>query len=345
MKVSVFAVDLAKSKFQVHGFNGNGEKVVGKTIKREDLLRFFELREERCEVVMEACGTAHYWGRRLQILGYRVRLLPAQHVKPFVMGNKHDANDADAIYEASRRPKLRPVLVKSVQQQDSLLLHSARERLIKARTALVNQLRAELAERGIVFDRKPGVLRRGLVEVLDRPLAGDITGDFQVWARGLLDEWDDLDRRIQASERRIQHAYRHNPICRELADIEGIGPITATAVVALAGNAKQFDSSRQFAAWVGLTPKERSSGQTRHLGGITKRGDAYLRKLLVMGARAAVCSAATKTDERSQWINALLARRGHNKTCVALANKNARIIWAMLNTGERYRRPVMAEAA
>lgn len=345
MKISVFAVDLAKSKFQVHGFDRQGEKRLAKTLKRAEFLRFFQLREERCEVVMEACSASHHWGRQLQGLGYRVKLLPAQHVKPFVVGNKTDANDADAIHEASQRPRIRAVAVKSVEQQDGMLVHAARERLIKARTALINQMRAELAERGIVYDRRPGALRRGLAEFLEHSPEGEITVTFQSWVRESLEQWEHLDQSLRSCETQIRQTYRQTAVCSQLGEVEGIGPITATAAVAQVGNGRQFESSRQFAAWVGLTPKEKSSGQTRHLGGITKRGDGYLRKLLVHGARAALRTAATKTDSRSQWINALVARRGHNKACVALANKNARIIWAMLTTGQCYRRPALAQAA
>jgi transposase len=345
MKISVLAVDLAKSKFQVHGFDGRGEKQLAKTLKRADFLRFFQLREERCEVVMEACSASHHWGRQLLELGYRVRLLPAQHVKPYVVGNKNDANDADAIHEASQRPRIRAVAVKSVAQQDGMLVHATRERLIKARTALINQMRGELAERGVIFERRPGALRRGLIQFLEHPAAGDVTSLFQHWLRDALDEWERLDLSIRSCELQIRRAYQQSVACSQLGAVEGIGPITATAAVAQVGDGRQFQSSRQFAAWVGLTPKEKSSGQARHLGSITKRGDGYLRKLLVHGARAALRAAATKTDARSQWINALVARRGHNRACVALANKNARIIWAMLTSGQAYRGSVTAQAA
>jgi len=339
MKISVYAVDLAKSKFQVHGYDALGERRVAKTLSRAGMRRLFCGQEAHAEVVMEACGAAHYWGRYLKGLGYGVRLIAPQHVKAFVLGNKTDANDTDAIYEASRRTGLRSVPIKSIAQQDALLVHAQRERLVKARTALVNQLRGELAERGVVFGKKTGVLRRGVVGFVDQPADDEVTPYLQCWVRERLEEWQGLDERIQACERQMQQWYRATPACVRIGAVEGIGVITATAAVASVGDARQYDSGRHFSAWLGLTPKERSSGQMRHLGGITKRGDSYLRKLLVHGARSAVLAAQRKTDTRSRWINALVARRGHNKAVVALANKNARILWALLSRGECYRPP------
>lgn len=344
MKISVYAVDLAKGKFQVHGFDARGERRLAKTLSRAGMQRLFSTQDERGEVVMEACGSAHYWGRYLEGLGYRVRLIAAQHVKAFVVGNKTDANDADAIYAASRRAGIRSVPLKTVVQQDALLVHAQRERLVKARTALVNQLRGELAERGVVFGKKTGVLRRGVVALLEQDAGGEVTDSLRCWVKERLDEWRALDERIKTCEREMQQGYRTHPACALIGAIEGIGVITATATVATVGDARQYESGRHFAAWLGLTPKERSSGQMRHLSGITKRGNSYLRKLFVHGARAAVRVASRKTDARSRWINALVERRGHNKAVVALANKNARIVWALLNSGECYRTPV-AEAA
>lgn len=348
MEINVFAVDLAKYKFQVHGFDARGERRLAKTLKRDVVLSFFAGRSERCEVVMEACGGAHYWGRRLVELGYRVRLIPPQFVKPFVVGNKTDANDADAIYEASRREKVRAVPVKGIEQQDALLTHATREQWIKVRTALVNQIRGELAERGIVLGKRIGVLRAGLKVLLGREPAGEVTPTFQAWLEQRYADWQWLDAQIQACERRLQHTYQATPACEQIGQVEGIGPITATATVALVGDGQQFHSSRRFAGWLGVTPKEHSSGEHRHLGGLTKRGDAYLRKLYVHGARAAIRAATRKAkagqplSERERWIQAVVARRGYNKACVAVANKNARIVWALLTTGEGYRPSAIA---
>lgn len=343
MKISVYAVDLAKNKFQVHGYDARGERRAAKTLSRTGMLRFFDGHEASgIEVVMEACASAHYWGRRLRALGYRVRLIPAQHVRAYVLGNKTDANDADAIYAVSHRRDIRAVPVKTVAQQDALLMHSTRERLVASRTALINQLRGVLAERGVVFGQKPAVLRRALIEWLETPAAGEVTEPLLQWVRARRDEWVALDEQIAHCEREMRQWYQATPSCVQIGEVEGIGVITATAVVASVGNARQFDSGRQMASWLGLTPKERSSGAMRHLGGITKRGDGYLRKLLVHGARAAVLAASRKHDARSRWINALVARRGHNKAVVAVANKNARILWALLSTGECYRQSPVA---
>lgn len=344
MKISVYAVDLAKNKFQVHGFDAQGERRAAKTLNRSGMVKFFDGVTQGAEVVMEACASAHYWGRRLLSLGYRVRLIPAQHVRAYVLGNKTDANDADAIYAVSQRKDIRAVQVKTVAQQDALLVHNTRERLIAARTALINQIRGVLAERGVVFGQRADVLRRELVAWLETSPGGEITELLQQWVRERWAEWQALDEQIMHCDRQMRQWYQATPACTQIGEIEGIGVITATAVVASVGNARQFDSGRQFASWIGLTPKERSSGAMRHLGGITKRGDGYLRKLLVHGARAAVLAAKGKRDVRSRWINALVERRGHNKAVVALANKNARILWALLTTGECYRRPEASAA-
>lgn len=338
MNITVYAIDLAKNKFQVHGFDARGERRIAKTLSRSGMLKFFDGRDAGSELVMEACSSAHYWGRRLLGFGYRVRLIPAQHVRAYVLGNKTDANDADAIYEVSRRKDIRPVQVKSVAQQDALLVHNTRERLIAARTALINQLRGVLAERGVVFGQRVHVLRRELAEWLEMPAGGEVTDLLQQWVRERKAEWEKLDEQIAHCDAQMRQWYQATAACLQIGEVEGIGVITSTAIVASVGDARQFDSGRQFAGWLGLTPKERSSGAMRHLGGITKRGDGYLRKLLVHGARAAVLAAKNKGDARSRWINALVERRGHNKAVVALANKNARILWALLTTGECYRR-------
>lgn len=343
MKITVYAVDLAKNKFQVHGYDARGARCVARTLTRTAMLKYLDGREAAgVEVVMEACASAHYWGRRLLGLGYQVRLIPAQHVRAYVLGNKTDANDADAIYAVSRRRDIRPVPVKTVAQQDALLVHLTRERLVAGRTGLINQIRGVLAERGVVFEKKPTVLRRALAAWLETPVAGEITETLQQWVRARRDEWDVIEEQITQCDRQMRQWYQATPACAQIGEVEGIGVITATAVVASVGDAKQFDSGRQFSSWLGVTPKERSSGAMRHLGGITKRGDSYLRKLLVHGARAAVLAAKGKHDARSRWINALVERRGHNKAVVAVANKNARIVWALLTTGECYRRPFAA---
>lgn len=337
MDVTTFAVDLAKQVFQVHGFTSHGERVVARRLSRGRFVRYLAERPERGLVVMEACAAAHHWGRELEALGYRVRLIPPQHVAALRMGNKTDGNDADAIYEASRRPKMRFVAVKSEAQQDVLALHRVRERLVGRRTALINQIRGLLGERGHVYGRRRGVLRRAIPELLCRegaltPVLAELLGEL--WA-----EFCELDRRIGELERRLKRLHRASEPCRRLGAIEGVGELTATAVAAAIVDGSAFGSGRQFAASLGLTPREHSSGTYRQLGGITKRGDGYLRKLFIHGGRAAVQAAlrGDKDDARSRWIRALVERCGKNKAAVAVANKNARISWALLRRGECYR--------
>ena len=345
MEISVFSVDLAKNKFQVHGFDARCEKRVAKTLKRPQFLKFFVERSERCEVVMEACGGAHHWSRQLLKLGYRVRMIPPQFVKPFVVGNKTDANDADAIYEASRRPSIRSVPVKRIDQQNALLAHATREQWIKMRTALINQIRGELAERGIVFNKGVAALRRGLPALVDAECSGDVTPTFQAWLCQRQQDLKDFDTRIKDCEKQIQQQYKDSAACEQIGEVNGIGPLTATATVALVDDGRQFHSARHFGSWIGLTPKEHSSGERRLLGGMTKRGNVYLRKLFINGARSVISASLGKRktgrplNERDQWIEALVARRGFNKAVVAMAHKNARIVWAMLTSGECYRPP------
>lgn len=340
MKINVIAVDIAKRVFQVHGFTGSGERVLVKRLSRQRFAQFFRDEGPKgCEVVMEACGSAHYWSRCLRRWGYRVRLIPPQHVRAYVVGNKTDGNDADAIYHASRRRDLRDVPVKTTAQQDIALIHRLRERRKKQRVALVNQLRGALAERGLICGRGVKPLRELVQRVLDEEAgrAEEITPILLEQIRALREEWAALDARIATAERAIQAHARTHAACRLIGEIEGIGPLSASAVIAQVGDGSQFHSARQMAAWLGLAPKEHSSGQQRRLGGITKRGDTYLRTLLVHGARAVAQHAARKDDARSRWVCALIRRRGFNKAVVALANKNARIIWALLHTGECYR--------
>lgn len=334
MQVTTFAVDLAKAKFQVHGYTAQGEKVIARTLTREKFLRFFADRPERCRVAMEACGSAHHWARALRALGFAPELLPPQHVAALLLGNKNDANDTDAIFEAANRPMIRRVPVKTEPQQDLLAAHRVRERLMKARTALINQIRGLLTERGVVFDRRPGTLKCALPRWLE-----GVEGPLATLIAELREEWVALDARIAQQEARIKTHHRASAECQRLAAVEGIGILTATATVASVGDARAFRSGRQLSAWLGVTPSEHSSGQRRHLGGITKRGDGYLRKLFIHGARAAVRAAERKRDARSRWINDLVARRGVNKAVVAVANKNARIAYALLARGEDYRPP------
>jgi len=338
MKVKTFAVDLANRVFQVHGFDVGGRRVLKRRLKREEFLGFFEQREERCVVVMEACRGAHHWGRQLRALGYEAELIAPQHVKALVVGSKTDANDADAIYEASLRPRIGRVALKSLEQQEVQALHRVRERLIKERTARVNQIRGLLSEVGLVLPARRTALYRALPEVLEEADNG-LSPRLRALVGQLWEELGEGDARIARLECELRRELRANEVAQRLDEVPGVGALTATALVASVGGAGQFSSARQFAAWLGLVPKEHSSGERRRLGGITKRGDVYLRKLLIHGARSAVRAAARKQDRHSRWIQALVARRGHNRAVVAVANKSARVLWALLRSGERYRAP------
>lgn len=343
MEITTFAIDLAKNKFRVHGYDARRETRYAKTLKRQELLRFFSDRTSRCQVVMEACAGAHHWGRQLIQIGYQVRLIPPQFVTPLRIGNKTDPNDTDAIFEASDRPKVRPVPVKSVAQQDALLAHSTRQQWMGFRTALINQVRGALAERGIVFGKTVSHLRAGLREQLSRELEGEQTGVFIDWLRQRVAQWRWIDEQIDLEDAQIQHHFGSTPACRQIEAVEGIGVQTASATIALVGDASQFESSRRMSSWLGLTPKENSSGERRHLGSITKRGQTYLRTCLIHGGRSVVSAvgrkvkAAKPLNPRETWVYELVKRRGVNKACVAIAAKNARILWALLTTGQAYR--------
>lgn len=336
MNAITYSVDLASTVFQVHGFDSQHQRVSKRRLSRKQFAAWCQALAMGSLVVMEATGSAHHWGRVLQAREIRVKLLPPQHVKAMVIGNKTDANDADAIYEASLRPKVQPVPVKSAEQQALLAEHRRREALKRDRTRTINQIRALLREFGILVGQRGGPFRRQLPLILE-----DAENALPMRARQLLaEESDDLryqDDRINTIETRIKAQAYSQDDCIRLMAIEGIGPISATALVATIGADRRFSRSRQFAASLGLVPREHSSGTRHQLGAITKRGNGYLRYLLVHGARAVVAAAKGKSDPRSRWIQALEARAGTNKTVVAIANKNARIVWALLSRGETYR--------
>ena len=304
MKLKRIGVDLAKQVFQIHGVDSHEQAVCRKQLKRLQMLDFFR-RLEPCTVAMEACGSAHYWARELRTLGHEVRLIAPQFVKPYVKSGKNDANDAEAICEAASRPSMRYVEVKSAEQQAGQALHRIRSRLIRARTALD-------AQNGL-----PGQMRELLAE-----LSGEL---------------DEQDARLSRLDDMIQRQAREDEPVGRLMQVEGIGPITATDLVSAVGDARQFSSARRFAAWLGLVPRQHSSGGKERLGAINKRGDSYLRTLLIHGARAVLRHCQDKADRRSQWLRQLVCRRNPNIATVALANKNARIAWAILSRGEGYR--------
>jgi transposase len=286
---------------------------------------------------MEACGGAQYWAREFQRYGHTVKLISPQFVKPYVKGNKNDSRDAEAICEAVSRPHMRFVPLKTVESQDIQAIHRVRSRLIKERTALVNQVRGLLAERGIVIAQGITKLRKQLPVIVEDG-AHELTPLSREVMRELYEELAALDERITRADHLIKRVFADNESCQKLAQVEGIGPVVATALVAAVGNAKEFTNGRHLAAWLGLVPRQHSTGGKERLLGISKRGDRYLRALLIHGARATVHRARRKTDARSRWIVSLEQRRGKNIATVAIANKNARIAWALLTSDAQYRK-------
>jgi transposase len=335
VKLKRIGVDLAKSVFQVHGVDNHEQVKVRKQVKRREMLDFFR-QTEPCLVAMEACGSAHHWGRELTKLGHEVKLIAPQFVKPYVKSGKNDANDAEAICEAASRPNMRYVALKTAEQQAGQSLHRVRSRLVKARTALVNESRGLLSEFGIVGNIKGvSACRRLLAGVLEDAENG-LPDTMRELLAQLTEQLTEQDTHIAKLDGRIRQQCVHDERIKRLLAIEGIGPISASAVVAAVGDARQFKSARDLSAWLGLVPNQHSSGGKERLGSISKRGDAYLRTLLIHGARAVVNVCQDKTDRKSEWIKGLMIRRNKNIATVALANKNARIIWAVLTRGERY---------
>jgi transposase len=332
--IATIGLDLAKNIFQVHGVDAKGRVLVKKALRRAQIASFFG-QLAPCVVGMEACGGAHFWARKLQAFGHTVRLMAPQFVKPYVKSQKNDAADAEAICEAVTRPSMRFVPAKSVEQQAILAVHRVRQGLVKLRTAQVNQTRCLLAEFGLVLPRGIQHMRR-VPAVLDAA-ADELPQSFRQLMLDQLESIRALDRRIAELESDIRHWHRESAASRRLAEIPGIGPLTASALVASVGNAATFTSGRQLAAWIGLVPRQHSSGGKPKLLGIGKRGDGYLRALLVHGARAVVSSPRRPMQGTSRWIDRLLARRHTNIAIVAQANKTARIAWALLRHGDSYR--------
>lgn len=335
MKLKRIGIDLAKQVFQVHGVDSHEQVACRKQLKRAQMLDFFR-QLEPCRVAMEACGSSHYWARELRTLGHDVRLIAPQFVKPYVKSGKNDANDAEAICEAASRPNMRYVEVKSAEQQAGQALHRIRSRLIRARTALVNEIRGLLGEFGWVEARCGVAAARRLAQSALESTENGLPGRMRELLTELHDELVEHDARLDRLDRMIQRQAREDERVERLLQIEGIGPITATAIVSAVGDARQFSSARQFAAWLGLVPRQHSSGGKERLGSISKRGDTYLRTLLIHGARSVLKPSQDKTDRRSEWLQRLLGRRNKNIATVALANKNARIVWAILSRGDRY---------
>lgn len=330
MKVTAIGLDLAKSVFQVHGVDERGQAVLRRQLKRAQVLEFFA-RLEPCLIGMEACATAHYWGRKLAALGHTVRLIAPNYVKPYVKTNKNDARDAEAICEALLRPSMRFVALKSVEQQGLLALQRLRQGMIDARTALVNQLRGLLAEYGLVVAVGRRRFEQALPRLIQEP--SEVPELLRAALEPMRVQLLGLNEAIAQLEGRIAAWHGQNEASQRLAEVPGVGLMTATAAVASIGDARVFDSGRGFAAWLGITPGQHSSGGKARLLGITKRGDTSLRTLFIHGARSLVRAHRPGSDP---WLDGLLARRPKNVAVVAVAHRNARIVWALLANGQRY---------
>jgi len=331
-------VDLAKHVIQVHAVDATGRVLTTKPVARAKFIEWCVRLPAGCMVAMEASSSAHHWARKLAALGLDPRIISAQLVEPYRSqgaSGKNDANDAAAICEAASRPTMRFIPVKSIEQQSMLCVHRLREGIKEDRTACINRIRGLLAEFGLVFAQGPRELQAVLSELLE-----DATNELGALARLTLQraqaQWHELDEHLAWCDERIDAHAKDNADVKTAATLLGIGPVTASAAVATVGDFKQFKNGAQFGAWVGLTPRQRSSGGKNNLGGITKRGDTYLRTLLIQGAKSAVMTAHRRQDKISTWVVALRERSGWQKAVVALANKNARILWAVLTRGQAF---------
>ena len=330
MEIKRVGVDLAKNVFQLHGVDRHEKPVWKKSLRRGQWLQELHHRvAPGAEIGMEACAGAHHWGRQLRARGYRVKLMAPQFVKPYVKSNKSDRNDAEAICEAMSRPSMRFVELKSVEQQDIQAVHRVRAELIKQRTAKANQIRGLVGEYGLVAPVRIGQLRSALPEWLEDATNG-LSDRFRRLLAGLAEDLRRLDARVDELDEELKAIVRETPAAQRLLALRGVGPTIATALVAALGTGESFTRGREFAVAMGLTPKHHGTGGKERILGISKRGDAYLRQLLVHGARAAVRTAKSKTDPLSRWINALLTHKHSNVVTVALANKTARMAWALI---------------
>ena len=336
MEINRVGVDLAKNVFQLHGADRRGKAVWKRRLSRSKWLKVLcDTVEPGTEVGMEACAGAHHWARELIQRGYVVRIVPPQFVKPFIKSNKNDANDAQAICEAMGRPNMHPVRLKTVEQQDMQALHRIRDEIKSHRIAKANQIRGLVAEYGLVAPQQLTALRRAIPDWLEDAENG-LTFFFRQLLQGLWGDLCELDRRMAELDRQVALIAEEDPTARRLQQLRGVGPLIATALVATIGDARQYRKGRDMAAAIGLTPRQHSSGGKNKLLGISKRGDAYLRCLLVHGARSAMRTAKGKEDRLSRWIIDLQSRRHANVVAIALANKMVRMAWAMMTRSVDY---------
>ena len=339
-EISIIGLDIAKNVFQVHGVDDKGQVAVRRQLRRRQVLKYFA-KLSPCLIGIEACATAHHWSRELQQLGHEVRLMPARYVKPYVKRNKNDAADAEAICEAVTRPTMRFVPIKTVEQQSVLMVHRTRQLFVRQRTSLINAIRAHLAEFGIVA----GVGRNGVDTLLALIAEGKdqrVPPEARSCLMALTGQLDLLKRQIQEADQRILAWHRSNSMSKRLEAIPGIGPLGASALVARIPDPHIFRSGRDVSAWIGIVPKQNSSGGKERLGSISKAGNRYLRKLPVVGALSVIKRAKLLGHSRYPWLTKLMERRSVKVAAVALANKNARTVWAMMARNESYRTPETA---
>jgi len=335
MKITTIGIDLAKNVFQLHGVDARGHAVVRRAMKRDDMLPYFA-NLEPCLIGMEACGSAHHWARKLGAFGHTIKLMAPQFVKPYVKSNKNDARDAEAICEAVTRPNMRFVPIKNAEQQAVLSLHRARQGFVKSRTAQGNQIRGLLSEYGIIIPQGIASIRKRIPDILEDAENG-LPGKMRTLIDRLTEHLKEIDNQVVALEQEIKQWHASSEASQKLSAIPGIGPLTASALVATIGDARNFANGRELAAWLGLVPKQHSSGGKSVLLGISKRGDTYLRTLLIHGARSVLQYVEGKQGKTNEWLQHLLARRNKNVAAVALANKNTRTVWALLARERTFR--------
>jgi transposase len=342
MEISTIGLDIAKNVFQVHGIDGDGEVVFRRQLRRRQVLPFFS-KQPRCLIGMEACATSHHWARELEKLGHEVRLMPPRYVKPYVKRNKNDAADAEAICEAVQRPTMRFVPIKTPEQQSVLMVHRTRQLFVRQRTTLINAMRAHLAEFGIVA----GIGRNGVETLLGLISKGEderLPEAARACLMALAAQLELVKRQILEADRRVRAWHRSSKTSKRLEAIPGVGPLIATALVASVPDPHVFRSGRDLSAWIGLVPKQNSTGGKDRLGSISKAGNRYLRQLLVVGALSVIRRAKQLGYTRHPWLVRLMARRSTKIAAIALANKIARIAWAMMARNESYRTPLPQSA-
>jgi transposase len=335
MNIKALGIDIAKNVFELHGVDKNGKAVLKKRVSREKLPEIIA-QLPICLMGIEACGGSHYWARKFKEMGHDVRLMNPQFVKPYVKSNKNDSHDSEAICEAVQRPSMRFVGIKKIEQQDILAVHRVRERLVRERTAIVNQIRGLLMEYGIVIAQGVSQIRKRLAAIID-DAENELTPMGRELFRDLETQFYAADDKVIEYDKKIKMLCKQNETCQRLTQLQGIGALTATALVATIGDVNVFKNGREMAAFIGLVPKQYSSGGKQVLLGISKRGDRYLRCLLVHGARAALTRGKQMSAKKAAWLKSLIERRGRNRAIVALANKNARVMWAMIARNEEYK--------